>query len=71
VLTGHLGGALLKAEVAISSSSCAGSWSISIDPLPMRVHDLEGIVTKRLDDSYDSRVRWFKIKNPGHSQKEG
>ena len=37
----------------------------------MRAHDLEGIVAKRLDDSYDPRVRWLKIKNPDYSQKEG
>lgn len=37
----------------------------------MRAHDLEGIVAKRLDDPYDPRVRWFKIKNPDYSQKEG
>jgi bifunctional non-homologous end joining protein LigD len=37
----------------------------------VRRHDLEGIVAKRLDDPYDSSVHWFKIKNPGYSQKEG
>jgi bifunctional non-homologous end joining protein LigD len=37
----------------------------------MRAHDLEGIVAKRLDDPYDPRVRWLKIKNPCYSQKEG
>jgi ATP-dependent DNA ligase len=37
----------------------------------MRAHDLEGIVAKRLKDSYGSRVRWLKIKNPGYSQNEG
>src|SRR5215813_5445811 len=34
-------------------------------------NDLEGIVAKRLADSYDARVRWLKIKNPDYSQKEG
>ena len=29
----------------------------------MRSHHLEGIVAKRLDDRYDPRVRWYKIKN--------
>jgi hypothetical protein len=29
----------------------------------------EGIVAKRLDGPYDPRVRRFKIKNPGYSQK--
>jgi bifunctional non-homologous end joining protein LigD len=37
----------------------------------MRTHDLEGIVAKRLADPYNSRARWFKIKNPDYSQKEG
>jgi bifunctional non-homologous end joining protein LigD len=37
----------------------------------MRAHDLEGIVAKRLNDPYNSRVRWLKIKNPDYSQKEG
>jgi bifunctional non-homologous end joining protein LigD len=34
-------------------------------------HDLEGIVAKRLDNPYDPRARWLKIKNSGYSQKEG
>jgi bifunctional non-homologous end joining protein LigD len=37
----------------------------------MCAHDLEGIVAKRLEDPYEPRVRWLKIKNPGYSQKEG
>jgi bifunctional non-homologous end joining protein LigD len=37
----------------------------------MCAHDLEGVVAKRLKDSYGSRVRWLKIKNPGYSQNEG
>jgi len=37
----------------------------------MCAHDLEGIVGKRLADPYDPRVRWWKIKNPDYSQKEG
>jgi bifunctional non-homologous end joining protein LigD len=37
----------------------------------MCAHDLEGIVAKRLDDPYEPRVRWLKIKNPAYSQKEG
>jgi bifunctional non-homologous end joining protein LigD len=37
----------------------------------MRTHDLEGIVAKRLNDPYGTRVRWLKIKNPDYSQKEG
>jgi ATP-dependent DNA ligase len=34
-------------------------------------NDLEAIVAKRLDDPYDPRARWLKIKNPDYSQKEG
>ena len=37
----------------------------------MRTHDLEGIVAKRLADPYDSRVRWFKIKNPDYLAERG
>jgi len=37
----------------------------------MCTHDLEGIVAKRLSDSYGPRTRWLKIKNPGYSQAEG
>jgi hypothetical protein len=32
----------------------------------MRAHDLEGIVAKRLDDPYDPRTKWLKIKNPDY-----
>ena len=37
----------------------------------MRSNDLEGIVAKRLDDPYEPRVRWLKIKNGDYSQTEG
>ena len=37
----------------------------------MCTNDLEGIVSKRLADPYDIRVRWLKIKNPDYSQNEG
>jgi hypothetical protein len=34
--------------------------------------DLEGIVAKPKDSSYDpERTKWFKIKNPNYSQREG
>jgi len=36
----------------------------------MCANDLEGIVAKRLTDSYNPRVRWLKIKNPNYSQNE-
>jgi ATP-dependent DNA ligase len=34
----------------------------------MCADDLEGIVAKRLDDPYDPRVRWLKIKNSAYSR---
>ncbi len=37
----------------------------------MLANDLEGIVAKRLDDPYDPRVKWFKIKKLNYTQKEG
>jgi hypothetical protein len=37
----------------------------------MREHDPERIVAQRLDDAYDPRIRWLKVKNSDYSQKEG
>ena len=37
----------------------------------MIANDLEGIVAKRLNDPYEPRVRWLKIKNQDYTQKEG
>ena len=37
----------------------------------MRTHDLEGIVAKRLCDTYGPRTRWLKIKNRDYTQAEG
>jgi hypothetical protein len=34
----------------------------------IRRMDLEGIVAKRLSDSYGSGTTWYKIGNPGYSQ---
>jgi len=35
-------------------------------------HDLEGIITKKLDDSYNpQRTKWWKVLNANYSQKEG
>jgi bifunctional non-homologous end joining protein LigD len=31
--------------------------------------DLEGLIAKRLDDSYEPKTTWFKILNPTYSQK--
>jgi bifunctional non-homologous end joining protein LigD len=36
----------------------------------MCAYDLEGIVAKRLDEPYEPRTRWLKIKNPDYSEKE-
>ena len=33
--------------------------------------DLEGIVAKRMADPYGPRTKWWKIPNPGYSQKIG
>ena len=33
--------------------------------------DLEGIVAKRRSDCYGPGVRWFKIRNPAYTQKDG
>jgi len=34
--------------------------------------DLEGLIAKRLGDAYSPRTtRWWKIVNPGYSQKKG
>jgi ATP-dependent DNA ligase len=33
--------------------------------------DLEGIVANRLTDAYGPTTRWWKIVNPGYSQKKG
>ena len=37
----------------------------------MRAQDLEGIVGEASADPYDPRIRWLKIKNQDHTQKEG
>ena len=33
--------------------------------------DLEGVVAKRKADPYGPATAWYKIMNPGYSQKEG
>jgi bifunctional non-homologous end joining protein LigD len=33
--------------------------------------DLEGLVAKKLEDAYSTKTKWFKILNPGYTQKEG
>jgi ATP-dependent DNA ligase len=36
------------------------------------LHDLEGIVVKKLDDAYDpGRTKWWKVLNMNYSQKKG
>jgi bifunctional non-homologous end joining protein LigD len=37
----------------------------------IRKMDLEGIVAKRLTDTYRPRTTWYKIRNPGYSQGQG
>jgi ATP-dependent DNA ligase len=65
----HLQGILPKGSPAISLALSVEGRGRALFDL-MREHDLEGIVAKRLDDPYDSRTRWLKIKNPDYSQKE-
>jgi len=31
--------------------------------------DLEGMMAKRLTDSYGAKTKWYKVLNPGYSQK--
>jgi hypothetical protein len=33
--------------------------------------DLEGIVAKHRDGSYDPSAKWIKVKNPNYTQAEG
>lgn len=66
----RLEGILPKRSSVISAAvSVQGRGSALFDL--MREHDLKGIVAKRLDDPYDPRVRWLKIKNPDYAQREG
>ena len=66
----HLQGILPKHSSVISEALAVRGRGRELFEL-MKAHDLEGIVAKRLDDPYISRVRWLKIKNPDYSQKEG
>ena len=66
----RLQGILPKGSAIISEALSVAGRGRELFEL-MREHDLEGIVAKRLDDPYDPRVRWLKIKNPDYSQKEG
>jgi ATP-dependent DNA ligase len=37
----------------------------------VKARDLEGLVVKRKDGKYRPETRWFKVLNPGYSQKVG
>lgn len=37
----------------------------------MCIHDLEGVVAKKLSESYKKSTRWYKIKNKNYSQNKG
>ena len=63
-------GILPKGSPAISQALSVEGRGRELFEL-MRSHDLEGIVAKGLGDPYEPRTRWFKIKNPDYSQKEG
>src|SRR5262249_41940657 len=59
-----------KGSTIVSEALSVAGRSLELFEL-MCVHDLEGIVAKRLSDRYEARVKWHKIKNPNFSQKEG
>jgi hypothetical protein len=37
----------------------------------VKARDLEGLVVKRKDGKYRPETKWFKVLNPGYSQKAG
>src|SRR5258708_1554984 len=60
-------------QLHFQSDSQVAAQIIAIAEI-LRAHaiaDLEGIIAKRLADPYGPYVRWFKIKIPDYSQKEG
>jgi len=55
----------------VQGQECRSAGETAGVELVVHDHDLEGIIAKRLDDPYEPRARWLKIKNPDYSQKEG
>jgi hypothetical protein len=37
----------------------------------VKARDLEGLVVKRKDGKYRPETKWFKVLNPGYTQKAG
>jgi bifunctional non-homologous end joining protein LigD len=66
----HLRNILPKGPTIISEALSVTGRGHELFEL-MCAHDLEGVVAKRLKDSYGPRARWLKIKNPSYSQNEG
>jgi bifunctional non-homologous end joining protein LigD len=66
----HLQNILPKGSAIISEALSVTGTGHKLFEL-MCAHDLEGVVAKRLKDTYGSRARWLKIKNRSYSQNEG
>jgi len=66
----HLQNILPKWSATISEALSVTGTGHKLFEL-MCAHDLEGVVAKRLKDTYGSRARWLKIKNRSYSQNEG
>jgi len=47
-----------------------GSWRTAALRV-VKKRDLEGLVVKRKDSKYAQRTLWYKILNPGYTQKAG
>src|SRR5690242_14918962 len=66
----HLQNILPKGSAIISEALSVTGTGHKLFEL-MCAHDLEGVVAKRLKDTYGSRARWLKIKNRSYSQNKG
>jgi bifunctional non-homologous end joining protein LigD len=66
----HLQNILPKGSAIISEALSVTGTGHKLFEL-VCAHDLEGVVAKRLKDTYGSRARWLKIKNRSYSQNEG
>ena len=68
--TGALRAILPKASPIVSEALSVTGRGGALFEL-MCSNDLEGVVAKHFGDPYDPSVRWWKIKNPDYTQKEG
>ena len=66
---------LLDAAVADNTPSVMKVLTVQADGLALfeavQSLDLEGIVAKSRKDDYSPLTVWYKILNPGYTQKEG